>query len=114
MLEYTPKSMPVSWRGEIAYNHNGISGVDGNFSMLNLVGNAVMPLGNKSGGIRPYAIGGLGIYRVKAAVSFEGQDVSQSDTKMGLNAGAGLSFQLSGFDTSSKRASTRSSPTAAT
>lgn len=99
LLEYTPKSMPVSWRGEIAYNHNGISGVDGNFSMLNLVGNAVMPLGNKSGGIRPYAIGGLGIYRVKAAVSFEGQDVSQSDTKMGLNAGAGLSFQLSGFDT---------------
>ena len=99
LLEYTPRSMPVSWRGEIAYNRNGITDVDGNFSMLNLVGNAVMPFGDKSASIRPYAIGGLGIYRVKAAVSFQGESISQSDTKMGLNAGAGLSFHLSGFET---------------
>ena len=99
LFEYTPKSMPVSWRGELAYNHNGISDIDGNFSMLNLVGNAVMPLGNKAGSIRPYVIGGMGVYRVKASASFEGVDVSQSDTKFGLNAGGGLSFHLSGFET---------------
>ena len=103
LFEYTPKSMPVSWRGEIAYNHNGlkdsgIDGLDGNFSMLNLVGNAVMPFGDKAASIRPYAIGGLGIYRVKASAEFDGVTASQSDTKMGLNAGAGLSFHLSGFE----------------
>jgi opacity protein-like surface antigen len=103
LFEYTPKSMPVSWRGEIAYNRNGlkdsgIDGLDGNFSMLNLVGNAVMPFGDKAASIRPYAIGGLGIYRVKASAEFDGVTASQSDTKMGLNAGAGLSFHLSGFE----------------
>lgn len=104
LFEYTPKSMPVSWRGEIAYNRNGlkdtgIDGLDGNFSMLNLVGNAVMPLGNKASSIRPYVIGGMGIYRVKASAEFDGVTASQSDTKMGLNAGGGLSFHLSGFET---------------
>jgi len=59
----------------------------------------VMPLGNKAGSIRPYVIGGMGVYRVKASASFEGVDVSQSDTKFGLNAGGGLSFHLSGFET---------------
>jgi opacity protein-like surface antigen len=91
--------MPVSWRGEIAYNRNGISDVDGNFSMLNFVGNAVYSFGDKASAIRPYMIGGMGVYRVKAAVSFEGEDISQSDTKMGINAGGGLSFHLSGFET---------------
>jgi opacity protein-like surface antigen len=99
LFEYTPKSMPVSWRGEIAYNRNGISDVDGNFSMLNFVGNAVYSFGDKASAIRPYMIGGMGVYRVKAAVSFEGEDISQSDTKMGINAGGGLSFHLSGFET---------------
>ena len=104
LFEYTPKSMPVSWRGEIAYNHNGlkdtgIDGLDGNFSMLNLVGNAVYPFGNKASAIRPYVIGGMGVYRVKASAEFDGVTASQSDTKFGLNAGGGMSFHLSGFET---------------
>src|SRR5262245_51974197 len=104
LFEYTPKSMPVSWRGEMAYNRNGlkdtgIAGVDGNFSMFNIVGNAVMPFGDKAANIRPYAITGLGIYRVKASAEYQGVTASQSDTKLGLNAGAGLSFHLSGFET---------------
>ena len=36
---------------------------------------------------------------VKAVGVVRGQDVSQSDTKFGLNVGAGLSFNLSGFET---------------
>ena len=52
----------------------------------------------KAASIRPYAIGGLGIYRVKASAEFDGVTASQSDTKMGLNAGAGLTFHLSGFE----------------
>jgi len=109
LFEYTPKSMPVSWRGEIAYNRNGLKtgyfsdpgfgNIDGNFSMLNLVGNAVMPFGDKAASVRPYAITGLGIYRVKASAEYQGVTASQSDTKLGLNAGAGLSFHLSGFET---------------
>jgi len=109
LIEYTPQSMPVSWRGEMAYHRNGLKNdyfaepglgnIDGNFSMFNIVGNAVMPFGDKAATIRPYAITGLGMYRVKASAEYEGISVSTSDTKFGLNGGAGLSFHLSGFET---------------
>src|SRR5215471_11277036 len=76
LFEYTPKSMPVSWRGEIAYNRNGlkdtgIDGMDGNFHMFNIVGNAVMPFGDKAASVRPYIIGGLGMYRLTASASYQ-------------------------------------------
>jgi len=104
LFEYTPKSMPVNWRGEIAYNRNGlkdsgIDGVNGNFSMFNIVGNAVMPLGNKAATVRPYVIGGLGMYRLTAAASYQDVSVSTSQTKLGLNGGAGLGFHLSSVET---------------
>ena len=44
-------------------------------------------------------IGGLGLYRLKASAEFEGLDVSDTQTKFGLNFGAGLTFNLSGFET---------------
>jgi hypothetical protein len=39
---------------------------------------------------RPYLIGGLGVYNMKATVG----DVSGSDTKFGANAGAGFDLKL--------------------
>ena len=45
-------------------------------------------------GIRPYLIGGAGIYGRRSDVNG-----SNTITKLGLNGGAGVSFPLSGFNT---------------
>ena len=109
LIEYKPQSFPVNLRGEITYHRNGLksdyfagSGFpdsDGNFTMIGFVGNAVIPFGDAASTARPYAIGGLGVYRVKASASVNNVDVSVSDTKFGINVGGGFTFNLSGFET---------------
>ena len=111
LIEYKPASLPMSLRGELTYHRNGLkddffasedpdfSGIDGNFSQIDFVGNAVMPFGDAASTARPYVIGGLGLYRLKASAEYEGIDISDTQTKFGLNFGAGLTFNLSGFET---------------
>jgi opacity protein-like surface antigen len=111
LVEYKPQAVPVNLRGEITYHRNGLKSdffsgtnpafgnVDGNFSMINFIGNAIIPFGDAASTARPYAIGGLGIYRLKASASFEGLDISDTQTKFGLNVGGGFTFDLSGFET---------------
>ena len=109
LIEYKPQSFPVNLRGEITYHRNGLKddyfsgsgfdNIDGNFSMLNFVGNAVFPFGDAASTARPYAIGGLGLYRLKASAEFNGVDISDTQTKFGINVGGGFTFNLSGFET---------------
>ena len=111
LFEYKQPSFPVTWRGELTYHRNGlkddyfsgqipgVGNLDGNFSMLNLVANAVYLFGDKAQTARPYIIGGLGLYKVKATASYQGIDISESQTKFGINVGGGFEFALSGFDT---------------
>lgn len=111
VFEYKQPSLPVTWRGELTYHRNGlkdsyfngqIPGVEnlgGNFSMLNFVANALYPFGEAAATTRPYIIGGLGVYKVKATATYQGLDISNSQTKFGLNVGGGVTFHLSGFDT---------------
>lgn len=108
LIEYKPASLPMSLRGELTYHRNGLKSdyfgsdfgdIDGNFSQIDFVGNALMPFGDAASTARPYVIGGLGLYRLKASAEFEGLDVSDTQTKFGLNFGAGLTFNLSGFET---------------
>jgi opacity protein-like surface antigen len=111
LIEYKPQSFPVNLRGEITYHRNGlkadyfsgqnpaIGNVDGNFSMIDFIGNALIPFGDAASTARPYVIGGIGLYRMKASASFGGLDVSDTQTKFGINVGGGFSFNLSGFDT---------------
>ena len=111
LVEYKPQAVPVNLRGEITYHRNGLKegffsdedeefgDIDGNFSMINFVGNAVIPFGDAASSARPYAIGGLGIYRLKASAEFAGLDISDTQTKFGINVGAGFNFNLSGFET---------------
>jgi len=98
----------MSLRGELTYHRNGLKddffgsdfgSIDGNFSQIDFVGNAVMPFGDAASTARPYVIGGLGLYRLKASAEYEGIDISDTQTKFGLNFGAGLTFNLSGFET---------------
>lgn len=110
LFEYKQPSLPVSWRGEITYHRNGlkddyfsqipgVGNIDGNFSMFNFIANAVVPFGDAAKTWQPYAIGGLGLYRLKASADFNGIDISDSQTKFGLNLGGGVTFNLSGFET---------------
>jgi len=108
LIEYKPASLPMSLRGELTYHRNGLKddffgsdfgSIDGNFSQIDFVGNAVMPFGDAASTARPYVIGGLGLYRLKASAEYEGIDISDTQTKFGLNFGAGLTFNLSGFET---------------
>lgn len=109
LIEYKPTSIPVNLRGEITYHRNGLkndyfedagfNNVDGNFSMLSFVGNVLFPFGDAASTARPYAIGGLGVYRGKASAEFNNVDISNSSTKFGINVGGGFTFNLSGFET---------------
>src|SRR6185295_5013595 len=91
LIEYKPEAVPVNLRGEITYHRNGLKegffndpafgNIDGNFSMINFVGNAVIPFGDAASTARPYAIGGLGLYRMKASAEFNGVDISDTQTK---------------------------------
>jgi opacity protein-like surface antigen len=111
LIEYKPQAVPVNLRGEITYHRNGLKSdffsdadpsigkVDGNSSMLSFLGNAVIPFGDAASTARPFAIGGLGIYRMKVSGDFGGFDISDSQTKFGINVGGGFTFNLSGFET---------------
>jgi len=111
LIEYKPSSFPVNLRGELTYHRNGLKSdyfaddeplfenIDGDFSMFNFILNAFFPFGDPASTARPYAIGGLGVYRLKASADFGGVDISDSQTKFGLNFGGGFTFNLSGFET---------------
>lgn len=110
LIEYKPQSVPVNLRGEITYHRNGLKegffsgipgaeNVDGHVSMINFLGNVVIPFGDAAATARPYAIGGLGIYRLKFSGDVAGFDVSDTETKFGINVGGGFTFNLSGFET---------------
>jgi opacity protein-like surface antigen len=111
LIEYKPSSVPINLRGEITYHRNGLKDgffddfpgvdVDGNSSILGFIGNAFFPFGDPASTARPYAIGGLGVYRLGFSGDVEGSniDLDISETKFGLNVGGGFTFNLSGFET---------------
>lgn len=66
--------------------------VTGDARVISGTGNAVFAIA--LGPIRPYAIGGIGIYGVRLRSSLGGYEVSDSQTKFGWNAGVGLGFGL--------------------
>lgn len=98
---FQPSSLPVGVRIEGMYNRfdfNDDVGVDGHTNLLALTANAILgPRVTTPGSVRPYAIGGLGIYNAKASLERGGS--SDSETNFGLNIGAGLDLPLSGIAT---------------
>jgi hypothetical protein len=84
--------LPVALRADLAYTTFGTKDpVDGNVNTLNLSVNAVHAFPGVA--IRPYVIGGLGMYRTSGSGDLEEME---SSTDMGLNGGAGIQFKLAG------------------
>ena len=94
-LGIQPAALPVGVRFDVAYHSLPGEEIAGeeieDASIISGTANAVLTVSN-TGGVRPYLIGGLGVYRLDA-----GGD--ETPTKFGLNGGAGLEFGLAGFAT---------------
>jgi opacity protein-like surface antigen len=100
-----PRSLTaIRFRGDVAYDKWGAKeadevGVDADFRSLSFVANAIYDVGT-SPGVRPYLLGGLGLYNSKVSVDLGGfGSGSASSTDLGIQVGGGLTFKLSGFDT---------------
>jgi opacity protein-like surface antigen len=100
-LGFQPATLPVGLRVEGMYDRFDLkddAGFKGHTNILALTGNAVLAAKpSTEGSIRPYAIGGLGVYNLKFSSDAFGD--SDSQTKFGLNIGAGLELPLSGITT---------------
>lgn len=83
---------PVGIRADVQYSQTSeASGVTAHKTkIIGGLAEAVYAFGKKADGVRPYVMGGLGLYNVKVDVS----GLSGSTTKVGFGAGAGLAFKL--------------------
>lgn len=92
LVELSLPAAPVSFRGELGYNSWGFksSVADGeSVSALSGAVNAVYAFPMPAAPVKPYVIGGLGMYHLSTSIS----GVS-AENKFGFNAGAGLKFNL--------------------
>lgn len=104
-LGFRPAALPIGVRFDVMYHNLGGKSVDfggigvdvDDLSVIAGAANAVVNF-TTEGGIRPYLIGGVGIYNVDFGDG-GGVGGDDSQTKFGLNGGAGLEFALSGFNT---------------
>src|SRR4249920_920769 len=84
--------LPVALRADFTYQ---------NFDLTSGTGTVTSGLANAqfllmTGHIRPYLIAGLGAYNVKTELD-GAPDLSQSDTRFGVNGGGGVQIDVSGF-----------------
>ena len=91
LVRVQPPASPVGFQVDAFYTRFGLEGVDGHSRMIGGTANAVFAFPGASMA-RPYLIGGLGLYNGKATI--DGLGSSESQTKFGINAGAGFDFGL--------------------
>jgi hypothetical protein len=86
-----PPVAPLGLQVDAFYTRLGLEGgLDGHSRILGGTANAVFAFPGTSPA-RPYLLGGVGVYNGKTSV--EGFE-TESETKFGLNAGAGFDFSL--------------------
>ena len=93
-----PMMSPVGFRGEVMWNR--LTGKDFDTALGTVQGDDIdvlagivnAEIGMSGIGVKPYLIGGVGMYRFSSAA-----ENSDSETKFGFNIGAGLDFGLAGF-----------------
>lgn len=106
-LAFKPAMLPFGVRVEGQFNRFDIKAfdddidldVDGNAQIISGTVNGVFGVPAASSAFRPYVIGGVGVYNERVSGSAFGIDVSDSQTKFGLNGGVGIEFGLSGLAT---------------
>jgi opacity protein-like surface antigen len=89
---------PAWLRGEVAFHRFGsqnLGGADGHQSELGALANIGYSFPTTSK-VRPYLIGGLGLYSQKYTIEADGATLSQSESDIGFNGGLGVSFPMGG------------------
>jgi opacity protein-like surface antigen len=94
---YWLTGMAVGIRVEGSYSqttHKDILGVavDGNSKILGGMADVVYAFGTSASQVRPYILGGIGVFNVK--VTSPSFAVDTSETKVGFGGGAGLALKL--------------------
>lgn len=111
-LGYKPVAVPFGIRVEGAWDQWGIdqdafggssSGVDGHVRSLSLTGNAVVDI-PVSSPVKPYVIGGLGLYHINSSASTSSggatfTETTDAENKLGFNIGGGIRMPLGTLDT---------------
>ena len=81
MTEYRAPALPMTLRGELTYNRFGMKGlpdgISGHHSILGGVVSAIAPFA-ATPALKPYVIGGLGVYNVKSTASDGDVSISES------------------------------------
>jgi opacity protein-like surface antigen len=107
-LAFKPAMLPFGVRVEGQFNQFGLKSIveddetfepDGNYRIISGTVNGVFGVPAASSSFRPYVIGGVGMYNQKFTFDILGEEFSESETKFGLNGGAGIEFGLSGLST---------------
>ena len=96
-VSFLPSGSPVGIQVDGMFQRFGVEGApdgfDGNFQLIQGTANAVYKFrSSEETKIRPYLIGGVGLYSFKAT----GDDFPDtgSETDFGINAGAGFDFKV--------------------
>ena len=81
--------------GEVVLPSDGVGNVTGDVNLVGASANLVLPLTQSV--VKPYLIGGVGVYRRRVAQNISGtidefQSLKNSQTEMGYNGGVGLSI----------------------
>lgn len=107
VVGFTVPNFPLGLRGDVDYNrfgnktvNAGTVSVSSKASIFSGTINVLYGFPMEGSSFRPYAIGGLGLYRLSTDASCSGVGVtcpSNGQTKFGLNIGGGVEFQLSSF-----------------
>jgi hypothetical protein len=91
-VSVVPATFPVSVQIDAMYSRLGLSGgFDGHFRVFQGTANAVYRFGAARGTtLRPYLIGGLGVYNYKTISEITETLGEEADTDLGINGGGGV------------------------
>jgi hypothetical protein len=90
LVQFMPAASPIGFRVDGMYHQLNFEGGGGKDQIINGTANAVYEFKvSPETKIRPYLIGGGGVYNIKAKPTGL---PSASETKFGVNAGAGFNF----------------------
>jgi hypothetical protein len=90
-LGLQPAARAFGVRFDAMYHQLGFTDFDEKLGLLGGAGNVVLTVAN-SGTVRPYVIGGAGVYRL----DYPTADI-EDETSFGLNGGGGVEFGLAGL-----------------
>jgi hypothetical protein len=100
ILGLNTPALPMNFRIEGAYHNFGLKQGSGNVHNTSVTGNAVFTFPTSiPTAIRPYLIGGIGLYNTGVSSDNVGPFASKSSNDFGFNVGGGITIPLSGFNT---------------